>query len=165
MLLGTTSVPVWYTSPLLGGLFMSSAFSASIAASSLAASVTEQETTRTSEQLSVLGATAGVTEAAMLAGYAITSGEVRQHLTRGVAGKLMAGAVGCLAASTLIELASVVTGKHNKVASGLASVVALASGALLRWAVVKAGKASAADREGTLKATEPRKGSPGWYRR
>ena len=53
-------------------------------------------------------------------------------------------------------------GKHNKGATSIASVAALAGGALLRWAVMKAGHASAADREGTLAAMSPREGSPGW---
>lgn len=163
VLIGTSSVPVWYNSPLLGGLFMSSAFGTSLAATSLAASITGQETEQTSAQLTTLGAMAGVTEVAMLAGYAATSGEARQHLMNGQAGMLMAGAVGCLAASALLELASMTMKKRNKVISGIASAAALAGGALLRWGVMKAGKASAADREGTLKATEPRAGSPGWW--
>lgn len=165
VLLGVSSVPVWYSSPLLGGLFMSSAFGTSVAAVSLASNLTKQDTSHTGEKLATLGATAGVAEAALLAGYAVTSGEARKHLMSGLAGKLMAGAVGCLAVSTAIEVVSAVSGKHNKVTSGVASVAALAGGALLRWGVMKAGKASAADREGTLKATEPRQGSPGWYKR
>ena len=163
VLLGTTSVPVWYTSPLLGGLFMSSAFGTGIAATSLATILTGQEAEEEGMELTALGATAGLSEAALLVGYVATSGEGRKYLVMGLAGKLMAGAVACLAASTLIELASLATSKHSKRAAALSSVAALAGGALLRWAVVKAGRASAADREGTLRAMGPREGSPGWW--
>lgn len=162
VLLGTTSVPVWNRSQLLGGLFMSSAFGTGIAATTLASQLTGHMDEEESDKLAVLGAVAGVTEGALLAGYVATSGEGRKHLLGGVAGKMMAGAVACLMTATLIEGASVVAGKHNKVATSIASVAALAGGALLRWAVMKAGHASAADREGTLAAMSPREGSPGW---
>lgn len=165
VLLGTTSVPVWYSSPLLGGLFTSSSFVSGVAATSLVGNITERMTGEEYANLSALGAVSGVTEAAFLAGYVATAGEGQKHLMSGVAGKLLAGAAACLAASTMIEAVSLATGKHSKMASGAASVAALAGGALLRWAVVKAGKASAADREGTLRAMSPREGSPGWRQR
>ena len=44
VLLGTTAVPVWYKSPLLGALFMSSAFSSGVAATSLVSEITSQGT-------------------------------------------------------------------------------------------------------------------------
>src|SRR5437870_7033993 len=43
VLLGTTSIPVWYTSPLLGALFMASAMSTGAAAIYLTSLVTERE--------------------------------------------------------------------------------------------------------------------------
>ncbi len=162
VLLGTTSIPVWHSSPLLGALFMSSAFGTGIAATNLAAILTNRETSEEAVEMTALGAAAGVTEAALLAGYVATSGEGQRHLLQGFSGKLLAGAAACLAASTLIELASLATGKHDKRVGALSSIAALAGGALLRWAVVQAGKPSAADREGTLRTTRPRKGSPGW---
>jgi formate-dependent nitrite reductase membrane component NrfD len=162
VLLGTTSVPVWHESQLLGGLFMSSAFGTGLAATSLAAELTGRVGEEEGGQLAALGAVAGITEGALLAGYVATSGESRKHLFNGMPGKMMAGAVACLLTATAIEAASTLAGKHNKGASSLASVAALAGGALLRWSVVKAGHASAADREGTLAAMHPRDGSPGW---
>ncbi|MGA7731269.1 MAG: NrfD/PsrC family molybdoenzyme membrane anchor subunit [Chloroflexia bacterium] len=162
VLLGTTSVPVWYSSPLLGGLFTSSAFGTGVAATSLAATLTGRDTEEESAELAALVAAAGITETALLMGYVATTGEARTHLLKNLPGKLMASAAACLVASTLIELASLATGKHDKKASALSSTTALAGGALLRWAVVKAGKASAADREGTLRAMSPRRDSPGW---
>ena len=162
VLLGTTSVPVWHKSQLLGGLFMSSAFSTGVAAISLATELTGHVDQEEGSKLAALGAMAGITEGVLLVGYVATSGESRKHLFSGVPGKMMAGAVACLLAATAIEAASAMTGKHNKGASSIASEAALAGGALLRWAVVKAGHGSAADREGTLAAMSPREGSPGW---
>src|SRR5207249_5383427 len=43
VLLGTTSIPVWYTSPLLGALFMASAMSTGAAAVHLTSIATERE--------------------------------------------------------------------------------------------------------------------------
>lgn len=165
VLLGTTSVPVWHTSPLLGALFMSSAFGTGVAATNLAATLTHRATEEEGTELTSLAAATGITETALLAGYVATSGEGQKHLLTGLPGKLLAGAAACLATSTLIELASLATGKHSKSATALASVATLAGGALLRWAIVKAGRSSAADREGTLKAMSPRQGSPGWWER
>ena len=108
VLLGTTSVPVWNRSQLLGGLFMSSAFGSGIAATTLASQLTGYMDHEESDKLATLGAVAGVTEGALLAGYVATSGEGRKHLFSGVAGKMMAGAVACLVAATVIEGASVV---------------------------------------------------------
>jgi formate-dependent nitrite reductase membrane component NrfD len=164
VLLGTTSVPVWHASPLLGALFMSSAFGTGVAATNLAATLTGRETEEEGDELTMLGAALGVAEGCLLMGYVATAGEGRRHLMEGLPGRLMAGAAGCLAASTLIELVSLASDKHSKRASALSSVLALAGGALLRWGVVKAGRASAADREGTLRAMRPRRGSPGWLR-
>jgi formate-dependent nitrite reductase membrane component NrfD len=162
VLLGTTSVPVWNRSQLLGALFMSSAFGTGIAATALASQLTGYMDDGESDKLATLGAVAGLTEGVLLAGYVATSGEGRKHLFSGVAGKMMAGAVACLVTATLIEGASALSGKHNKGVSSVASAAPLAGGALLRWAVMKAGHASAADREGTLAAMSPREGSPGW---
>jgi formate-dependent nitrite reductase membrane component NrfD len=162
VLLGTTSVPVWHESQMLGGLFMSSAFVTGIAATALAGQVAGYMDEEESGKLATLGMVAGVTEGVMLAGYVATSGTSRKHLFSGVAGKTMAGAVACLVAATAVEAVCVVAGKHDKRASSAASVAALVGGALLRWGVMKAGHASAGDREGALEAMESREGSPGW---
>ncbi|MEO8289240.1 MAG: NrfD/PsrC family molybdoenzyme membrane anchor subunit [Chloroflexota bacterium] len=162
VLLGTTSIPVWQTSPLLGALFMSSAFSTGIAATNLVGLLTQSENEEEEGELAALALASGVTEAVMLAGYVATTGEAAAPLMAGEPGLLMGGAVAGLAAAALLELVSIRSKKHKKTASLLASVAALISGALLRWAVVRAGRVSAADREGTIEAMKPREGSPGW---
>jgi formate-dependent nitrite reductase membrane component NrfD len=162
VLLGTTSIPVWQTSPLLGALFMSSSFSTGIAATNLLGALTSRESVEEESELAVLALTASVTEAALLAGYVATTGEAAKPLLGDKSGVLLTGAVGALATAALLEAVSLAIGQHRKNISVLASVASLASGAMLRWAVVRAGRASAADREGTIEAMKPREGAPGW---
>jgi formate-dependent nitrite reductase membrane component NrfD len=163
VLLGTTSIPVWHRSNLLGALFMSSAFSSGVAATNLLGTITGREHEEEVE-LSAISLAAGVTEGAMLAGYVATSGNAASVLLKGTPGKLFAGAVAGLAAATILEVAGLAMPRHRNTLGVMASVASIASGGMLRWAVVRAGHASAADREGTLDAMKPRKGSPGWGR-
>ncbi|MDQ3704163.1 MAG: polysulfide reductase NrfD [Chloroflexota bacterium] len=165
VLLGTTSVPVWYTSPLLGGLFMASSLSAGASALSLASAVTGREDQSDHQAMSALGLAFGAADLALMGGYVATSGEAAKHLREGEAGLLMKGAAVALAAALLLEAASLVTGRHGRLLGALAGITGLAGGAMLRWGVVRAGHKSTADREGTLNAMSPRKGSPGWWRR
>jgi formate-dependent nitrite reductase membrane component NrfD len=162
VLLGTTSIPVWYTSPLLGALFMSSAFSSGVAATSLLGEITRRETVEEELELAEIGLASGLAEVALLAGYVVTTGPAAKPLLSGGPGKLLAGAAACVLAATTLEAVSVL-GERKRWATTIASAVASLSGAaLLRWAVVRAGRDSAADREGTLDAMQPREGNPGW---
>ena len=162
VLLGTTSIPVWYTSPMLGGLFMSSSLASGAAATSLACGWSGRESHEEHQALAALGVTLGAAELGLLGGYMATSGDAAKHLTTGPEGALMLGAAAMMATALLLDIAVLVTGKKNKAASTLAGVAALAGGAMLRWAVVRAGRVSSQDREGTLEAMKPRRGSPGW---
>jgi formate-dependent nitrite reductase membrane component NrfD len=70
VLLGTTSIPVWYKSPLLGALFMASSFSTGAGATSLAGLVTHRHESHTEHtELALLSLTAGIFEAALVGGY------------------------------------------------------------------------------------------------
>jgi formate-dependent nitrite reductase membrane component NrfD len=162
VLLGTTSIPVWQKSPLLGALFMSSSFSTGIAATNLLGTLTKRKSDEEETELGALGLAAGITEAAVLAGYVATTGEATGPLRHGEPGILLKGAIAGLVVATILEAVSLMSPRHMRTLSATASVAALASGAMLRWAVVRAGRASAADREGTIEAMKPRKGSPGW---
>jgi formate-dependent nitrite reductase membrane component NrfD len=154
VLLGTTSIPVWYTSPVLGGLFMSSSLAGGAAATSLACAWSGRESEGDHQALATLGVTLGVAELALLGSYV--------HLTTGTEGAMMLGAAAMMATAVLLDLATLTTGKKSKAVSTLAGVAALAGGAMLRWAIVRAGRVSSQDREDTLDAMKPRKGSPGW---
>jgi formate-dependent nitrite reductase membrane component NrfD len=162
VLLGTTSIPVWNRSPLLGALFMSSSITTGVAATDLIATWTGRETEAEHEALTALAVVTGAVEMAVLGGYVATTGEAKKHLTRGTEGLLMLGAVATLAAAVIADTATLLTGKKSRVAGTLAAVSTLAGGALLRWAIVQAGRASSQDREGTLEAMKPRRNSPGW---
>lgn len=165
VLLGTTSVPVWYTSPLLGGLFMASSLSAGASAVGLASAIAGREGHAGHAAISTLGLAFGAADLALMGGYVATSGEAAKHLLAGEAGLLMKGAGVALVVSLLLEAAGLVGSKHARLLGGLAGVAGLAGAAMLRWGVVRAGHKSTADREGTLDAMSPRKGSPGWWRR
>lgn len=163
VLLGTTSIPVWYTSPLLGGLFMASSLGTGAAAISLFSAVTGREGPADNSALATLGVAFDAAELALLAGYLATSGDAGKALRTGETGALLAGAASALAVSLLLDAAALGLPKNGRALGGLAGLAGLVSGAVLRWGVVRAGKKSAADREGTLQAMKPRKGSPGWW--
>jgi formate-dependent nitrite reductase membrane component NrfD len=161
VLLGTTSVPVWSTSPLLGALFMASSLSTGLAAATAVMATrdsSEQETART---LGALGLTFGAAELTLLGGYLVSSGRAVRPLLRGRDGLLLTAAVTALSLSTTFDL---IQSRHvgaGRVRRLLAPAAGLVGGALLRAAVVGAGRASSADREGTLHAMRGRDGR-GW---
>lgn len=163
VLLGTTSIPVWYTSPLLGALFMASAMSTGAATVHLTSIVAKTEDSSDSGRaLTVIGLTSGATELVLLGGYVATSGQAAKPLLQGETGILLAGVTAALVVAAVLDLASLRSGHQGRGLSAFAGVATLAAGAMLRWGIVRAGKASADDREGTLEAMKPRKGSPGW---
>ncbi len=163
VLLGTTSVPIWQSSHLLGALFNASSFSAGTAAVRIANEV-RGDSDDAQDALHTLALAAGGAELALLGGYIATSGKAAKPYREGETGVLMAGAIGSTLASGVLELIS--AGVHSKrkkrALDTLASMSALVGGGLLRWAVVRAGKVSASDRELTLETMKPRERVPGW---
>jgi formate-dependent nitrite reductase membrane component NrfD len=162
VLLGTTSIPVWYTSPLLGALFMSSSLTTGAAATGLVSTLAGRVSREDHDAIASLGLALGTAEVALLGGYVATSGEAARPLLEGKEGAMLAGAAGALGAALALDALAVISGRKSKGISLIANLLALAGGALLRWAIVRAGRASAGDREGTLEAMKPRRGSPGW---
>jgi formate-dependent nitrite reductase membrane component NrfD len=162
VLLGTTSIPVWHTSPLLGGLFMASSISSGAAATSLASALVGHEGEDDHQALAEIGLAAGAIEMVLLGGYVATSGKAAKPLLEGERRVLLAGTVISLALASVLEIAGLRSQRHERLLSVLTGVAGLASGAMLRWGVVRAGRASAADREGTLEAMKPTDKRPGW---
>lgn len=161
VLLGTSSVPLWFTSPLLGGLFMASSLSTGAAVTTLAATLRGGEE---DEGLARLDLILSATEVAALAGYLTTSGKAVKPLLNGVTGLIMAGAVAGIAGAPVLEVIGLrATGRKSGLALA-ASAMTIASGLLLRYGVVFAGHKSALDRKGTLEATKPSRRAPGWGR-
>jgi formate-dependent nitrite reductase membrane component NrfD len=161
VLLGTTSVPVWSTSPLLGALFMASALATGTAATRLTSAVT----TRDAGPETVPGTVTlllGGTELALLGGYLATSGKTARSVLCGREGALLLGAVGASLLGLALDAIGMRRGSERRLWRGAAAALTLLSGACLRWSIVLAGHVSAADREQTLAATQPSRGAPGW---
>jgi len=161
VLLGTTSVPLWFTSPLLGALFMASSLSTGAAAVTLAATLRGGEE---DEGLALADLAISATEVAALAGYVATSGKAAKPLLNGMTGLLMAGATAGIVATPVLEAAALRargSGQKSRLRR-IASAVTSASGLLLRYGVVFSGHKSALDREDTLDATKPSPRAPGW---
>lgn len=160
VLLGTTSIPVWSTSPVLGGLFMASSLATGAAAVSLVCAVGDDASV--GEALAPLNAALGVADLAMLGSYVATSGPATKTLLRGKARLLLAGAAAATATGVALEIAGLTGAGNRRLLSSVAAGATLLGGALLRWAVVSAGHDSAGDRDLTLEATSPSASAPGW---
>jgi formate-dependent nitrite reductase membrane component NrfD len=161
VLLGTTSVPAWSGSPLLGGLFTASALSSGAAAVALAEAV-RGGSAEAREAMRPLHAAFGGAELAMLAGFVATSGPAVTTMATGKAKWLIAGAGLAAALGVALEVAGPLTGLDRRLLSGAAAAATLVGGALLRWGLIRAGHESARDRERTLEATKPSRRAPGW---
>lgn len=161
VLLGTTSVPVWATSPFLGGLFMASSMSTGAAAVSLVEAL-RGGTSTAAAALAPLNAAFGAAELAVLGGYVASSGPAARTLAKGKARLLLSGAAVAAAAGVTLEVVGRNAGPNRRLFSALAAGATLLGGALLRWGVVGAGHDSAEDREETLRATSPSPSAPGW---
>ena len=162
VLLGTSSVPAWFKSPLLGGLFMASAMSTGAAAAKLAAALGGLEQRRSDPALKLIGVASGLTEGALLGGYLATSGPAAAAYGKGRPRLLMAGAAAALCAGTALEIVRSRVNGAGRVMGIAAAAATLAGGALLRWAVVTAGHPSSQDRDVTLEVMKPAPEAPGW---
>ncbi len=162
VLIGTSSVPVWYKSPLLGALFMASATSTGTAAVSLVSTLSGRATPDEHRLFMPLNLALGATEAALLGAYLATTGPAAKPLLRGKPGLATAMAAAGIVVSTAIEVARALTGRNRDRLGAVAAVTTLAGGAALRWGVVFAGHASAEDREGTVEAMQGSAQDPGW---
>jgi formate-dependent nitrite reductase membrane component NrfD len=161
VLLGTTSIPVWSTSPLLGALFMASSLSTGGAAVGLAQALFGEEE-RGSGDLTPLNVAFGVADLALVGAYVATSGVARRTLLHGKVRLLLLGAAAATATGVTLDLAARSGAGNRRLLGGLAAAATLLGGALLRWGVVSAGHASAKDRETTLEAASGSKAAPGW---
>ena len=160
VLLGTTSVPVWSTSPLLGGLFMVSSLSTGAAAVALTHALMGADSS--GEALAPLSLVLGAAELAVMGGYVATSGPGAKTLRQGTVRLLLVGAGAVTAAGVGLEVVGLCGMGNRRLLSGIAAGATLLGGALLRWGVVSAGRVSAHDREATLEATSPSERAPGW---
>jgi formate-dependent nitrite reductase membrane component NrfD len=164
VLLGTTSVPLWSESPLLGGLFMASSLSTGLAATTLAGTLSGAISPASEPLLGRLGARFGAAELALLGGYLATSGRQARALLRGGGAAQTLASAGAIGAGIALDLLGQRWPAQRRLLSVAGAVAKLAGGALLRTAIVGAGRVSAADRESTLAATQPSSSAPGWQK-
>lgn len=162
VLLGTTSVPLWSKSPMLGGLFMAGGVATGTSAVSLASIVSGRDTSAEHAAIGTIAVAAGAAELGLLGGYLATSGQAAKPLLRGTNGALLAGAAAASVAAVALELAGTLLPGHRRALGAIAAGATLAGGAMLRWAVVHAGHDSAVDRDANLDAMRATPDNPGW---
>jgi formate-dependent nitrite reductase membrane component NrfD len=163
VLIGTTSIPVWSESPLLGGLFMAGAMGTGAAAVSLAASTTgASEAER--DALATIGTGSSLVELVLLALYLITSGSAARPLVEGGSFGVTVGGAAATGSGIVLDAIARRTPFGAGLLTFLAAMCTLAGGAALRFGVVHAGHPSANDREETLRSTTPSAQAPGWRR-
>jgi len=162
VLIGTSSIPVWYKSPLLGGLFMASAMSTGSAAVTLVSALSGRAEPDEHRVLAPYNLALGLTETALLAGYHLTTGQWARPLLRGRLGLLTAVATTGTVGGVALEAVSLRSEANRGLLTRLASGLTLVGGAALRWSMVFAGHASSQDREGTIAAMERSVQDPGW---
>jgi formate-dependent nitrite reductase membrane component NrfD len=156
VLLGTTNVPLWAKSKLLGGLFMASALSSGSAAVALQAA-RRGAPDATVHRLAAVESAASVGEMAMLTGYLMQSGTTARPLTTGrFAAPFWLGAVG---AGTLVPLllhgfARRRKGRMLRSISTAAAVGSIAGSLALRWTIFEAGKASSEDQAASFELSK-----------
>jgi formate-dependent nitrite reductase membrane component NrfD len=166
VLLSTTSTPVWSRSRFLGALFACSSIGNGAAATSFALSLRNGSHNVALERLAKIENTARICEGAALVAYLVTSKDAARPLTKGRHSLLFwLGAIGC---GLLLPVVFTDNRKHNKDnkrspgKSIVRSVLSLAGGLALKWAITHAGRESADDVQATRNATRPNKNAPGW---
>ena len=162
VLIGTTSVPLWSTSSLLGGLFMASAMATGTSAVSMASILSRRDTPAERSVLGSIGMAAGATEICLIGGYLVTTGSVAKPLFKGLDGLLLLGATTASATALVAELAAKHSRTRNRELNAIAAGATLVGGAMLRWSIMRAGQKSALDRDANLEAMRPSTKNPGW---
>ncbi len=162
VLIGTSSVPVWYKSPLLGALFMASAMNTGAAAVSLVSRLTGRAAPDEHRIFTPFNVTLGATETVLLGAYLATTGAAAKPLLRGKLGVTTAVAAASTLGATALDAAGLLTGQNRNGRGTAAAALTLLGGVALRWGTVFAGHTSAADREGTVEAMRSTAKDPGW---
>ncbi len=161
VLLGTTSIPVWYTSRLLGALFTSSSVATGAAALELTTAFGGMYTKATGNSLSSIRLVADASALMAYAAYVRTSGRAARPLWTGEQRILNMASLATLGLSIAVGAIDTKRDLGTPVRI-LGALCGLASGGLMRWAIVRAGRVSALDRQGALDAMRATEERPGW---
>ena len=162
VLLGTTSIPVWHKSPLLGALFMSSSFSTGIAATNSWGLINGAEDEEEEGEMAILAWRQGITEAVYLRDMSLQPERPQHHFSRRVQAYCWPAQSRrwppLLCSKPPAWWPEVPTEDHQPAGKrdspGKRRDAAVGRGA--RRTCLRT------DREGTIEAMKPRKGSPGW---
>jgi formate-dependent nitrite reductase membrane component NrfD len=161
VLIGTTSIPLWSESPLLGGLFMASAMSNGTAAVSMVASITGESAVER-DALAAMSISSGLADLALLGLYLKTSGTAARPLFEGRSLAVTSGGAAATASAVVLEAIAGRLPSRARSVTRLAAICTLLGGAALRFGVVHGGCMSAADRNETLRTMTPSERAPGW---
>lgn len=163
VLLSTTSTPIWSRTRILGALFAVSSLNNAVAALSITDSLGGGET-ETSRKLEKIENLTSIAEAAALTAYIATSKGFAEPLTKGRYAKLFwLGAVGAgLIVPALARISASGKSKNKRRKKLFGSVLSLAGGLALKWAVTHAGRASAENPQAARDATCPNENNPDW---
>ena len=141
---------------------MASAIATGTAAVSMASIISGRYTSAERSVLGSISMVAGASELCLLGGYLASSGTAAAPLFKGLDGALLLGAATATATALAAELAGTRARSRHRILSAVAAGATLAGGAMLRWAVVRAGHTSALDRDANLEAMRPSAQNPGW---
>jgi formate-dependent nitrite reductase membrane component NrfD len=163
VLLSTTSTPVWSRTRFLGALFAAGSMSTGAAALSLALTLSGKEDGKAVKQLDRIENLTSLAEAAALTAYIVTSKDSAAPLVKGRYSKLFwIGAVGTgLIVPAVIRATASKKVKKSRAKTVVGSILSLAGGLALKWAVTHAGRASAEDAQTARNATRPNDENPG----
>ena len=146
VLLSASSNPLWSKNKWLGPLFSAGAIATGAAATSLALSAFGKGGGREESHAALerIDTAAHIAEAVCLGGFLKEAGESAKPLTKGSMRGYMSVLYGGLLGSEVLKLLPF-RGTARRLATMLGSILSLASGFALRWAMVHAGHAAAND--------------------
>jgi len=142
VLLSCTANPLWSKNRWLGAFFSASALSTGAAATRLA--IRSKTDTPSHNVLEKIDTCAHIAEAVTLRNFLKEAGPKARPLTHGSMKGIFALAVGSVVASEVVKHLPL-RGKPRRFAGNLGSILALAGGFALRWALIYGGKEAAAD--------------------
>jgi formate-dependent nitrite reductase membrane component NrfD len=161
VLLSMASTPIWTRTPFVGALISCSSISMAAAALSLLLH-RSGENEGSLRILRKVETVASLGETVALAGHLAGTGKTaaRPLLTGKHAGQFWLGAVAC--GLLLPALLNFRRKENNRRGGIVTSLLSLAGGLALKWALTYAGHQSALDPEANRVASQPSRSAPGW---
>src|SRR5262249_13671013 len=148
---------------LLGALFSSSSVATGAAATALALALTDGGDSPAIRKLGKIERLASLLEAVAFIGYLLQSGRSGARLLKGKQGRqLLLAAAGAALPRLLPAPKSSEKRKRGVLSTVVGSLIVLAGGFALKWAITHAGRGSSEDPKEARQATRPTVSAPGW---